>query len=47
MGKGSKPRPMSIPIKQYEENWERIFGKKEDKKEEQDKEEKKELNYKI
>ena len=27
MGKGSKPRP--IPDrKQYEENWDRIFGKK-------------------
>jgi hypothetical protein len=29
MGKGSKPRP--IPDrKQYEENWDRIFGKKKD-----------------
>jgi hypothetical protein len=27
-GKGSKPRPMSIPRKQFDDNWERIFGKK-------------------
>jgi len=27
-GKGSKPRPLSIPRKQFENNWERIFGKK-------------------
>ena len=28
MSKGSKPRPMSISYKQWEENWDRIFGKK-------------------
>ena len=27
-GKGSKPRPISVPRKQFDENWERIFGKK-------------------
>jgi hypothetical protein len=27
-GKGSKPRPISIPRKQFDDNWERIFGKK-------------------
>jgi len=27
-GKGSKPRPLSVPRKQFDENWERIFGKK-------------------
>jgi hypothetical protein len=27
-GKGSKPRPLSIPRKQFEDNWQRIFGKK-------------------
>jgi hypothetical protein len=27
-GKGSKPRPLSIPRKQFDDNWERIFGKK-------------------
>lgn len=27
-GKGSKPRPLSIPRKKFDENWERIFGKK-------------------
>lgn len=26
-GKGSKPRPLSVPKKQFEENWDRIFGK--------------------
>lgn len=26
-GKGSKPRPLSVPRKVYEDNWERIFGK--------------------
>jgi len=30
-GKGSKPRPIPDP-KKYEENWDRIFGKKTDKK---------------
>jgi hypothetical protein len=27
-GKGSKPRPLSIPRKKFEDNWERIFGQK-------------------
>ena len=27
-GKGSKPRPLSIPRKQFEDNWDRIFGGK-------------------
>jgi len=27
-GKGSKPRPLSIPRKQFDENWKRIFEKK-------------------
>lgn len=27
-GKGSKPRPLSIPRKQFENNWDRIFGQK-------------------
>ncbi len=27
-GKGSKPRPLSVPRKQFDDNWERIFGKK-------------------
>ena len=27
-GKGSKPRPLSIPRKQFDDNWDRIFGKK-------------------
>lgn len=26
-GKGSKPRPFSIPHDQFESNWDRIFGK--------------------
>jgi hypothetical protein len=28
MSKGSTPRPFEIPRKQYEDNFERIFGKK-------------------
>ena len=31
-GKGSKPRPLSIPRKQFDDNWERIFGRKQPKK---------------
>jgi hypothetical protein len=31
-GKGSKPRPLSIPRKKFEENWDRIFGKKKQSK---------------
>lgn len=31
-GKGSTPRPIE-DRKQFEDNWDRIFGKKEDKKE--------------
>jgi len=31
-GKGSKPRPLSIPRKQFDDNWERIFGKKQSEK---------------
>jgi len=31
-GKGSKPRPLSVPRKQFDENWERIFGKKKQQK---------------
>lgn len=27
-GKGSKPRPLSVPRKQFDDNWEKIFGKK-------------------
>jgi hypothetical protein len=27
-GKGSKPRPLSVPRKQFENNWDRIFGKR-------------------
>lgn len=33
-GKGSNPRPFSVPRKVYEDNWEKIFGRKvKDKKE--------------
>jgi hypothetical protein len=28
MSKGSKPRPIEIARKEFEENWERIFGNK-------------------
>lgn len=27
-GKGSKPRPYSIDKKKFDDNWDRIFGKK-------------------
>lgn len=27
-GKGSKPRPLSIPRAEFEDNWDRIFGRK-------------------
>ena len=35
-GKGSKPRPYSVDQKTFDNNWERIFGKK-DKPEEKEK----------
>jgi len=31
-GKGSTPRPFSIDRKTFENNWEKIFGKKSKKK---------------
>lgn len=31
-GKGSSPRPYSVPKEQFDNNWEAIFGKKEKKK---------------
>lgn len=30
-GKGSKPRPFSVDRKTFESNWDKIFGKKNDK----------------
>jgi hypothetical protein len=27
-GKGSKPRPLSVPYEEYENNWDKIFGEK-------------------
>lgn len=36
MSKGSKQRPRQVPRKQYDDNWDLAFGKKEDKSEEQD-----------
>ncbi len=32
-GKGSSPRPFSVPRKTYEDNWEKIFSKKKEKEE--------------
>jgi hypothetical protein len=32
-GKGSTPRPYSVPKKQFDEQWERIFGSKNKKDE--------------
>ena len=34
-GKGDKRRPRQVPLKQFEDNWEKIFGKK--RKEAEDK----------
>jgi len=34
-GKGSKPRPYSVPRKTFDSNWDKIFGKK--KKEDKNK----------
>ena len=31
-GKGSKPRPLSVPRKHFDDNWDRIFGKKREEK---------------
>ena len=31
MGKGSKRRPTVVNDKQFEDNWEKVFGKKEPK----------------
>lgn len=28
-GKGDKPRPYSVPLEQFDNNWDAIFGKKE------------------
>ena len=31
MGKGSKQRPLSVPKKQFDENWDKIFKRKNEK----------------
>jgi hypothetical protein len=31
MGKGSTPRPYSVPLKDYNDKWTAIFGKKDPK----------------
>lgn len=36
-GKGSTPRPYSVPRKTFEENWDKIFGKKNKKQEDKNK----------
>ena len=33
-GKGSKPRPYSVPKEKFDDNWEAIFGKKKEKQNE-------------
>ena len=33
-GKGDKPRPLSVDTKTFDSNWDRIFGKKEQRYEE-------------
>lgn len=32
MSKGSRPRPVEVPRKDFDSNWDRIFGKKDEKK---------------
>ncbi len=34
-GKGDKPRPLGIPREQFESNWDNIFKKKPEKRNEQ------------
>lgn len=34
-GKGDTRRPQKVPQKKFDENWDRIFGKKDDKKKNQ------------
>jgi len=36
-GKGSSPRPFSVDKKKFDDNWDRIFGKKHEKNEESEK----------
>jgi hypothetical protein len=33
-GKGDTPRPFSVPLEEFDNNWDRIFGKKQEPKEE-------------
>ena len=35
-GKGSRPRPYSVDKKKFDDNWDRIFGKKEEKDKKKD-----------
>ena len=30
-GKGSRPRPLSVPREKFDQNWDSIFGKKKEK----------------
>jgi hypothetical protein len=43
-GKGSKPRPLSVPRKTFEDNWDRIFGKKEKTPQDENKKTKQKLD---
>ena len=40
MGKGSNPRPFDIPREEFRNNWDKIFGRKESKTNQDDKEDK-------
>jgi hypothetical protein len=37
-GKGSSPRPYSVPKDQFDKNWEQVFGKKDQQTDTQQKE---------
>ena len=43
-GKGSKPRPLSVPRKVFEDNWDRIFSKKEKTSQDENKKTKQKLD---
>ena len=45
-GKGSKPRPVS-DRKQFEDNWDKIFGNKDDKPKEDNKKDSEEINKRL
>lgn len=35
-GKGSKARPIDVPVDQFKKNWDQIFGKNKEEKKDKD-----------